>query len=600
MLDSLPIEILEIIVGHLPTSSSVLNLALSNQKLHEKISADKYALLKSFVQNRFPSVSTPPFWLDATIALTARSRAWDRRAFVARECRLPGNDVFPGTRTSTGLKTGFMPAIDSFETWTGGTWAEKTEVLAWGAAGRLRLRTSRNGKATWSTYRTPFDHAPQNDVLDVRLLRREQNQNMQGETIFLRRANNTIAKIKSQREQDIFIHEAFFNRDPKSQNIDSMDVSGAVEPLLVVCNSMEVNLYRTNSKEASVESCDVLQLEHHRDRKCRMRCAKFLSPDRFAMAPQFLDGRLRAPIEVHTVSPSGIRASPTYLRDATLEPVVGRHSANAIAPLDATSTLVGRPGDIFLSGWTDGVVRMFDLRSGAKPTTEYLDTVDDGQILSLLPIGHERFLAGSHQNACLKTFDLRMGARAYSYMQASMPKLNKRSTGLSANRSNDFYTTHRDINIFLALNVPRARRLWEPLPQRPDPNMPRYRGPIYSLSSPSPSSPTVFAGIENHVIQLDFVSTDDCRRSRIDYLGLDISSGIQNGRSVLDLSCYERPQRGYEIFDPVLLRKQADSPSLWSTPEKHSSRPSISGDRAEDGWDERWRLSRPKSSLAWR
>jgi hypothetical protein len=392
MLDALPIEILEIVVGNLPNASSVLNLSLANQELHKRISADKYALLKSFVQSRFPSISTPPFWHDAAVALTARSRAWDRRAFVARECRLPGNDVFPGTRVPAGLKTGFAPAIDSYETWTGGTWAEKREVLAWGAAGRLRLRTCRNGKVIWSTYRTPFDHAPENDIMDVRLLRPEQNWNTQGETIILRRANNTVAKVTSQPREDAFAYESSFNRNSKSHAIDSMDINGAAEPLLAVCNSREVNLFQVESKEAEVQACDVVQLEHHHERKSRMRCAKFLSPQRLALGGQFLEGRLRAPIEIYQVSPSGLRDIPTHLRDATLEPVVGRHCANAISSLDATSTLVGRPGDVFLSGWTDGIVRMYDLRSGSGPTTEYLDTVDDGQILSLLPIGHEKFL----------------------------------------------------------------------------------------------------------------------------------------------------------------------------------------------------------------
>ena len=400
MLDTLPVEVLEIVIGYLLTASSVVNLSLGNRKLHERISADKYALFKSFVQNRFPSTQTPPFWYDAAIALTARSRAWDRRAFVARECRLPGNDVFPGTRIPTGLKTGFPPAIDSYETWTGATWIEKKEVLAWGAAGRLRLRTVHNGKTSWSTYHTPFDHAPHNDIMDVRLLRPNQvkNSDSLSETIILRRANNTVAKIISKPDQDSFEHVSTFNWDPKSQQIDSMDMNQATDPLLAVCNSKEVKLFQVQSTDPQIEACDVLELLAHHERKSRIRCTKFLSPEKLALGAQFLTGRTRAPIEIYHVEPSGIRPIPTYFRDVTLEPVAGRHCANAIASLHATSTLSGRPGDVFLSGWTDGVVRLYDLRSGNdKPRTEYLDTVDDGQILSLLTIGHEKFLAGSHR-----------------------------------------------------------------------------------------------------------------------------------------------------------------------------------------------------------
>jgi hypothetical protein len=33
--------------------------------------------------------------------------------------------------------------------------------------------------------------------------------------------------------------------------------------------------------------------------------------------------------------------------------------------------------------------------------------------------------------------------------------------------------------------------------------------PVYSLSSPSPSSPSLFAGVENNIVELDFVSMLD-------------------------------------------------------------------------------------------
>lgn len=604
MLDTLPIEILDIIIGHLPTASSVINLSLGNRKLHEQISSDKYALLKSFVQNRFPSIQTPPFWRDAAVALTARSRAWDRRAFVARECRLPGDDIFPGTRVPAGLKTGFVPAIDSYETWTGNAWAEKKEVLAWGAAGRLRLRTIRHGTVSWSTYRTPFDHSPQNDIMDVRLLRPHQNRDPHGETVVLRRANNTVIKVASKPKADAFEQMSTFDLDPNSLPIDSIDISGAADPLLAVCNSREVKLYHVESKKPRTKACDVLQLEQHHEYKSRMRCAKFLSPQRLALGAQFLEGRLRAPIEIYLVSPSGLRRTPTHLKDETIGNIIGRHCANAIAPLDAISTFAGRPGDVFLSGWTDGVTRLFDLRMHRGPSMEYHDTVDDGQILSLLPIGHEKFLAGSHHNACLKTFDLRMaGGRAYSYSNRTLPATGGRPVRQSISRSREFYRTHRDINIFLALSVPRARRLWEPLPYRPDPSMPRYRGSVYSLSSPSSSSSTVYAGIESHVIQLDFVSTDDARNNRVNYLGLGLPNEPKSVRPVLNLSCYERPQPGYEIFDALLLRKQVEGHNYWDPSGKNQENISDLDKTSEEGWDERWRLStynRTGPDLAWR
>jgi hypothetical protein len=604
MLDTVPIEILEIILAHLPTATSVINLSLGNRRLHKQISADKYALLRSFVQARFPSIETPPFWRDAAIALAARSRAWDRRAFVARECSLPGEVVQAGVRGPTGLKTGFVPAIDSYEAWTGSTWAEKKEVLAWGAAGRLSLRTTRDGKASSSVYRTPLDHLPMNDIMDVKILRPHQKSDPRGETIILRRANDTVVKLLSKAKKDTFEHISTFNLGPKSQPIDSMDMNGSAEPLLAFCNAREIRVYHAGSEKTKIRACDVLDLEAKYEYKSRTRCARFLSPTRLGLGAQFLEGNIRAPIEIYEVSPSGLSPIRTHVRDETSNNVIGRQCANVIAPLDAVSTLAGYPGEVFLSGWTDGVVRLFDLRTNEAPNLEYYDTVDDGQILSLLAIGHEKFLAGSHQNACLKTWDLRMaGGRAYSYSGDIPPAFATRPKKQTIHPSRQFYRTQQDINIFLALNIPRARRLWEPLPLRPDSRVPRYRGAIYSLSSPSASSTSIYAGIENHVIQLDFVSTDDARNCRTNNLGLGLPNEPTSTRPVLNLSCYERPQPGYEIFDPILLRKQVEVPGCWGRSGKEQDKGSIVDRRVEASWDERWRLStydRGEARLAWR
>lgn len=604
MLDSVPIEILEIIIAHLPTATSVINLSLSNRKLYKQISADKYALLRSFVQARFPSIDVPPFWRDAAIALTSRSRAWDRRAFIARECRLPGEVVHTGARLQDGLKTGFVPAIDSYEAWSGSTWAQRKEVLAWGAAGRLSLRITCDGRVSSSVYRTPFDHLPTNDIMDVKVLRPHQSNESDGETIILRRANGSVVKLVSKSKTDTFEQISTFNLETSPQQIECMDVSGSAVPLLAVCNSRQIRLYHADSRRTRTEAFNVLNLGGYEERKSRLRCAKFLSPNRLAVGAQYLEGKGRAPIEIYDISPSGLRNTATHIRNETFKSIAGRHSANVIVPLDVSSSLCGQPGHVFLSGWTDGVVRLFDLRTNRAPSQEYEDTVDDGQILSLLAIGHEKFLAGGHQNACLKTWDMRMpGGRAYSHLGSISPAHVSRPRRQMIHNSGQFYQPRRDINVFLALHIPRARRLWESLPNHSDPRIPRYRGAIYSLSSPSSSSPTVYCGIENHVIQLDFVSTDDIRKGRTHHLGLGLPNEPNSTRSILNLSCYERPQPGYEIFDPILLRKQTEASGCWRLSGKEQEGKHQTPGIAEPGWDERWRLStydRTGSDLAWR
>jgi hypothetical protein len=313
-----------------------------------------------------------------------------------------------------------------------------------------------------------------------------------------------------------------------------------------------------------------------------MRCIKFLSDSTVAIANQFLQGRDRAPIHIYDISQTGL--SSTSLTESmsyseTSDQFMSRHCANVIVPLDDFGTSGSRPGTLFLSGWTDGIARLHDTRIASKSVAEYVDAVDSGQILSLLAVGHEHFLAGSSENGCLRTFDLRMpGAKAYSYLNA------RPAQPISGPKKP---APRRGINIFLTPTVNFGERLWEPLPRHPRKRSQGYRGSVYSLSSPSSSSPTVYAGIENHVLQLDFVSTDDIRSHKTDInINLDNNQARDSEQPILNLSCYERPREGKESTDPVLLRKQLDL--SWVL--KHGTIDSDGGVK-EEGWDERLRLN---------
>jgi hypothetical protein len=99
-------------------------------------------------------------------------------------------------------------------------------------------------------------------------------------------------------------------------------------------------------------------------------------------------------------------------------------------------------------------------------------------------------VAGSSRHSSLKFWDLRVsGGRSYYY------------AGLE---SHDGAPYQSSWNLFLN---PRNN----PQPARG----PRWRqtrsteSPVYSLSSPSTTSPTIFAGVENNIVELDFVSMLD-------------------------------------------------------------------------------------------
>lgn len=626
LLLDLPVEVIQQIVGHLPTASSILNLGLTTRKLHDIISEDNYSVFRTFVQRAFPTIATPPIWRDAAQCLTSRSRAWDRRAFIARECCPPLDD--PGVPDDGPISNtiGYQPSIDSYEIWHGQSWSARKEVLAWGAAGRLRLRTTKDGVVSWSSFRVPDDHRQELDILDVRLLLPEQHENANGETIILRRANGEVMKIESLADTNEFVQGSRYLTG--SININCMDVSKNANPLLAICDAQSVQLFSVRNPDKFVKSSDTIPAQDVTKGQQRKRVAKFLSDTTLAVASQFLQGRDQAPINIYDITPTGLSTSP--LVHSVGVPTSGRHNANVIAPLDHVSyTTSSRPGQLFLSGWTDGSTRLHDLRLPDKLVATYTDVVDDGQILSLIPIGHERFVAGSHQNGCIKTFDLRMsGARAYSYTSnhhnlqshgvqqrygPATPRARTTSSTVYNPTTQTFHTSHaqRDINIFLTPMINFRGRLWEPLARQPNRRAERYRGSIYSLSSPSPCSPTIYAGIANHVIQLDFLSTDDIRAGSPAVAMVDPTLSARGGggkshdhphhhnnHHIMNLSCYERPRKGYESTDPILLRKQTSlATSTTSNRGRRGSKSQPQRDdgfagvlQAEDGWDERWRL----------
>ena len=156
--------------------------------------------------------------------------------------------------------------------------------------------------------------------------------------------------------------------------------------------------------------------------------------------------------------------------------------------------------------------RLHDLRSPASFTAVFTDLVDThSSIYSLLPIGRERFIAGGGNYSLLKVFDLRMpGGKMYHAADLDPCTLNYSQKASMTTQSKAspvcceyHHRKHQpsNWNIFLSgpaltdSRVSSARR--------------KPNSPVYSLSSPSSCSPTLFAGVENNVIQIDIASVHD-------------------------------------------------------------------------------------------
>lgn len=174
------------------------------------------------------------------------------------------------------------------------------------------------------------------------------------------------------------------------------------------------------------------------------------------------------------------------------------------------------------------------------------------------------------------------------YFSPSIQKLTAEANGVSPNGR----LPRADYNCFLSHEVhttgQRRRRnnRWTPR---------RYTGPIYTMSSPSATSATVYAGIVGGVVRVDFACTDDLTGIDgawyRDRFGLDKSSSYDEAdQRILQLAGYERPLPNDET-SPVILRNQA---ALEEVTENDIRREMATGvDRRwrrsnEDSKDKRW------------
>ncbi|KAL8965556.1 MAG: hypothetical protein Q9183_003788 [Haloplaca sp. 2 TL-2023] len=190
------------------------------------------------------------------------------------------------------------------------------------------------------------------------------------------------------------------------------------------------------------------------------------------------------PIRIYEIGSDEIPPQP--IRALTIG--VKKHSAYSLAPLPHPTRSPGTEGDFFLSGGYDGVVRLHDLGSPIAVIASFSDPVDSiSAIYTLLPLGHGRFLAGSANYSILKVFDI-----------------STTLDNLWAIRKGTYTTPdsnhQRNWNVFLATKDHSAGHRAAAR---------ESSSSVYSLSSPSLASPTIFAGIEGKVIQIDVASTND-------------------------------------------------------------------------------------------
>lgn len=174
--------------------------------------------------------------------------------------------------------------------------------------------------------------------------------------------------------------------------------------------------------------------------------------------------------------------------------------------------------------------------------------------------------------------------KPYTYLDAQVQDQNAKPRKFP--KTDRSQLPRKDFSLFLSARPPppvstrnNARR------RRPA----AYRGPIYTMSTPSPSSPTVYTGIVDGVLRLDFVSTDDLTGPAKEWYSQNLDLGIDMGTSdppkpasedVMNLAGYERPDPE-DLTTTSKLRTQ----HRWFWPPAGENG---HHELVDTGWDRRW------------
>ncbi|KAI4717778.1 hypothetical protein E4T48_06006 [Aureobasidium sp. EXF-10727] len=491
---------------------------------------------------------------------------------------------------------GFQPAVDSYEHFVGSRWTDRRQVLAWSAGAELVVRVKVRDASTEESYRTasPQDKRDKfenngtrvwwwtykplssvegrDDITSVRILKPDNQQSRNSidssEQIIIGTANGDLQLVEVPPTSDSGVIKTYYVTNglsvrSTSLSTDIESTQNQTQHLAANLSDSNIALYQVDPTKFKVAPVSEINAIPQSQKGCRIWSTKFLDSKHLAVGL----GPSVKPINIFEIRPEGIVEEPIRRIGLTgsadeLEPV----KASSIYPIEPlVDSNGGRSGNLFLSGGYDGIVRTHDLRSPSPFTAVYHDPTDDAAIYSLLSRGRDRVVAGASRHGLLKMFDLRMsGGSIYDYAGAS--DTNDSSTG--------------DWNIFINPRDRYVNSTW----RGPNSWMRRSaEGSVYNLSSPSPTSPFIFAGVENAVVEFNFSSVLDKHPDPI-FLGSSTEkkgkrdsgpSYLQHKQDILNLAMYSQGTDGSR--EGMKLRTQ------------HSVEETLGRDINPAGLDERWR-----------
>lgn len=639
VLSALPNELLSLVTNHLERPRDVLNLSLTSQRLYEFAKLDGW---KAFLKGRFGVTGLDSDARNTVHGLTTLYRNWDRKAFLARYLE-PNPEVMSVDtwekkrwRGPQGQTMGYQPKVDSYEELRG-TWADRREVLTWSAGTHLVMRIKDTGAkaaddweqeheenafdhyrhaASWYTYQISESREGRDDITALKLLKPRQKPDA-SECIALGTASGDLELLSV----DLACRQS--KAQPYvtlGRPVGSISISPDDMPLIATTlGDSSLALYPVNTnlpKEEAIHPLSRATPEIHGARDGRLWSCNFLSKNRLAVGI----GPTYEPIHVYEITPNGFSTLP--LRRFSLDSkfwggvrngtaLRSNTSVYPIIPVSNDSLAGSEAGNVFLSGGYDGIIRLHDLRSPHGFETMFWDVTNDSSVYSLAMQGLERVVAGTSMHSMLKVFDLRSsGSHAYH----SISVTSSRNAGPRA-RAGD-YTGNKIVSeaIHHAGTSPISGGWNLFLHPRNQVRHGRTRSsrtedsPVYSLSIPSPTSPSLYAGVEGAVMSLDFLSILDKHPDPLfsraierfpDSNNVDIKRSYNPSDDVLNLGMYE--QGNEEALGMQLMVQDGVGMGV----ERNAGRRDYArfkglDERWKDPSDERDRWSRGQEPHGWR
>ncbi|KAK7992098.1 hypothetical protein PG988_000892 [Apiospora saccharicola] len=552
-LDTLPLDVLLIILNHLNTARSVARLGTTSRRLREAVKVDGW---RSFVRSHFGTLRLPPNvpddeWQVLAKTLTWQSRAWERHALTV-DSFIPHKDQQPRGARGGGDRRQQRPAqrtqtfpcqiiVDASSRKEG---KSVQETVVWGAGEDIFARCRNTAAAaphseTWhSLTGAQNEFKPgKDDVTSISILDQETQSK-----VVVGRASGDLRLLSLDPANFGQTHMSFQPsttedvRDHYTQNeIQALDFD-RISSTLAASTKGNVFLYNMGPLECDKvgtedgeeghisvkprDAFDVHSLEGSTPFKT-IRCMRFTANGDIALG---LTSSTQ-PLRYLTLSPTGPRldaaskilpsgrATDVYaLKDWTNATVRG------LLPIDAAS-IAGGKGNVVLSSYEDGTIRLQDMRSPSPVDTIFQDNFEvmtpSG---ALLAYGTERFIAGNARSNTVKIFDFRWN-KAYLHT-ASLPC-----------RSETPYPSPRPPTLTKPPSYPERgccdhvrghECTWHALSKesyyRPNytvylPMINTKSSPVYSLAKSSDTSPTLYAGLAGELVEMNLrEESGDLRR----------------------------------------------------------------------------------------